>query len=788
MAGTHKDIAHAYTKVPIRSLQAAIEDCVKTKDITLVDCQGDSARVKINDRKYIINNKSNGGVSANPVPASIGIRGPLSELKPRLRGTTKKLPYVIDIETPPVKSAAEAFFFTANEMKVPFSSLGRVASLLTCVLQSDLEDAYDGLHGKGSFARRLFDCTAGTIHGTSGLPAAPSPTSKKIEGDGFSLVVTRGVRYRSSLNGHGDKSGEQISSPRVKIILDPDLLERTLDRKILVVQNVTFLVHSFLHMRFKNPTTNKDNHNLNVCNYLRDAVISFSFVTRQVLTHEQRSRADMVQKVNSTKKKSESAYLNHEVDTYLDITKPLFASITNTSLTGKPKSFTIITIAVIGILVAPVHTAPIAAVVCRSSRFFSDMLGKLRNIKTEQVNPEALYLVANKLEPTLKPREIRCMKKIGKYLVKAIPSLAAIRSKGHELQNGYPEEHYFHAMQLLSYKVPKVLVKRCSNQSMCAPPEKVTRRLEGIASMQVEVARDHFFEYPKKSPLCFVDNADVTVGCTDQRMANPNGALVSMSVMGIQNSPAADKGLLDNLPSERPRFICVTKGPYYSMAFDKIEPYRRSATHRSHLPSDLSRLNFEEYDYLNPDVVLKIIPEISSIECSSEIPAPFTCDQSEKAVLDTHVQTFEINGLKRALKSESPHLQDRLEKTSRGFVDTQPTENPTAYDVNTVTGLPASMLNEMLLTDMSKIINLLVSIAPWLEQGQGSDAGRPCLIVDDLSVERVLSAQVMQLKLIMAGFSKETDASQAVELLRRLCTVDVDHDRLHQVFLSARVH
>ena len=141
MAGTHKDIAHAYTNIPIRSLQAAIEDCVKTKDIRLVDCEGDSARVKINDRKYIINNKSNGGVSADPVSASIGIRGPLSELKPRLRETRKRLPYVIDIETPPVKSAAEAFFFTANEMKVPFSSLGRVASLLTCVLQSDLEDA-----------------------------------------------------------------------------------------------------------------------------------------------------------------------------------------------------------------------------------------------------------------------------------------------------------------------------------------------------------------------------------------------------------------------------------------------------------------------------------------------------------------------------------------------------------------------------------------------------------------------------------------------------------------------
>ena len=776
MKDTGKDIAVVFNHIPPRSLITATAACVESNDITELPNCDEKLKVAQKDREFMIQNK------IPELECVTEDHKNNSRQSCRERRTSAVQLDFEEPDTPSLKSGAEAFRLAVRATGVPLSDLGRVAASLSSMIQKNFREVHDDLYGNGTFAKKFsVDDADDTGSEKYVFPSAPVAGQRKVSRDGFTIDITESIRQRSSPS-DSDNYALQLSIPRVKVHFKSNLSGRSLSQRLLLVQHVTYFAHTLLHKRFMQNKHDQDSR-MAECTYLSDAFSSFSMATRGILLQVQRSRSRFASKVENLMKRDESTYLNSEVDTYLSFTRPLYDSITNTNLLTEPISFNVISLAVIGICVAPVHTSRIAAVVCRSGSFIPYILLKLRELtdfSTYKANPDALYLAARELEVTLSRRDHCCMKKIGIELNNFMPSLAAIRSQGHESSNGYPAENYFNAMVLFAHKTSKALVTRQSAHASCVPPILTTRRLESLASGQFHQTRSYFFANPNISLLAYMDNADVSMGTTDQRNTRPHGTLFSMTVLGFLNSPARIKGLLDCLPYDRPRFICITPGSYYGSAYDRVEPTRRSATHRVHLPSDLSKLEFVGYDFLNIDAVFKIIPELKDIACSTRIPAPLTCDKSEKEVLDDALETFGVDGIKRALRLECPDL--KFEPTRRQYKDKQRNENPTAYDVNTVTGLPASTLNEMVLPDMAKLLNLFVSLTPHEEKGDSSDAGRPVLVADDLSVERVLSAQVMQLKVIMAGFSSDAAASDAVKLLRRLCTMDVDHDRLHQVY------
>lgn len=680
-----------------------------------------------------------------------------------------------------VKSSLEAFRSALKATNLPRSELELVASQLSSLFEHNYRIVYDAEHGEGSFSQRFsIDGTCDPDHMSCSLPPVPNTDVRKFTGDGFKIQITAGHRT-PSFDQAATSEKKKYSHPRLFIEFESCVAGRSLNKRLLIVKNATFLVHSFLRQQY---ATRGSCPRGSESTFLHDEVVSFSSEMRRVMICAQRARTRLVRLNNELKNRDDVTYLNNEIDNFMDVVNALFGGITNTDLISEPRSFSVIHVAVIGVLLAPVHTNRIATVICRSGQFISKLLEKIRQtcpIKIEVVDLDAVYSIASSLIVELNPRSLRFLKKVGVELMNAIPSLASIRGRCRSSSDAHSEVHYFNAMLKLAYKTSKVAITSDSRRFTCVSPQMATIRLVSLSSKLIPIVRKYFHDNPVISAQIFLDNADIFFGTTDQRSPDPNGASISMTVMGAVSSPAELGGLLDHLPSRRPRYVCITPGPYYGTAYDQIEGGRRSASHRCKLPPDPSTLAFTEYDYLDPNVLFERIPELGDISSSDAIPAPFTCSRSEKQVLESALDAFDIAGMKRALNAECPLVNGKLELTRHRYREKQENDNPTAKEVNTVTGLPASMLNEMVVTDMSKLVNLLMSLVPFEEKGQEDDKGRPSLVVDDLSVQRINSARVMQLKHVMAGFTDIEAADNAIKLLRRLHTADVDHDRLHQV-------
>ena len=249
-------------------MKKALDDCIESNDLELTH-----SGKTIKSQKYSIQEEKGNDDISGPTAVSKMTFKSVSELQPRLRETRHRLPYLTEIETPKIKCAAEVFLLAVKTAEVPFSALGRVVSDLTLLLQSDLRKAHESLHGKGSFKRRFSsDGPGDTEIDEPVYPDTLSPSSRHVNGDGFEIFVTNGLR--------NFEAGERSTTPRVTVKFESNFSERSMDRKLLVVQKVTRFVHSLLHMRFKFNVHDRDDADVRVYNYLSDAIISFGLVTQ----------------------------------------------------------------------------------------------------------------------------------------------------------------------------------------------------------------------------------------------------------------------------------------------------------------------------------------------------------------------------------------------------------------------------------------------------------------------------------------------------------------------------
>ena len=728
-------------------------------------------------------------------------------------------------------NSAEVFSTFTTLLSLTSADVGRVAAEIHQVLEQNRRLAFDALHGKrGAAEERL------KIHGSEegkphNVPRGDLASSSKWE-KFFDIraVAARDSPRPRSTHMHPEMGSERVPTPAIhaQLVARVDEFETSSKLGILkasVLKAAALLAETAIK-RIPAPTGNMTAEELALISIERhhsDEVLAFSCALSDVTAtvsrrHEEQGRAFQALK-DSTERPH--IYLNLEIDQLNAAMKPGMTAMLEKCPLEVVKVVTLDDYAEAGAQVAPTLTETVSVIVTRKAKLFSKLFGK-KSINgsgglspTEDTETAAAEAKKNK-------------RKIGNGLFAvAGRSMPRIRSAGWNT-GGETEASLFQALIHMAFRTPKVAIDHAAWTGDCAPPRTALKWLKNIAKSQFTKIRAYYDRQPWLHALIYFDNANIQLSQTDQRSNNKVGH--DETVAGVVNSHFDEQLGPDDeseYPSERPEWVCITPGEFYAMAFDDLSQNRRAATHRKRLPDvtfDVQVLgtiaskitmprtageekeggaeyHFRRYNFLNPKEVLQYIPELRVGACSDDLLAPVDVSRSEREVLQEAQRNFDMGSLLNGMNARFSDAKDprrrNLPKYHRRHLERQEVDNPTANERTRTAGVPALNEDEMLTTGAAKVMFKTLKLssygkpsgepsATWVygETGKKDTTGRPVYIVDDLSVERLLSVRYLYAQNLLAGFKDDTAADQGLKEARLAWGWDLEHDRLHQVRLK----